>query len=79
MWLLGRILNVFDRYVLDMVCVDGIARLPRALGRGFQPLSNGVLQSYAVSMVGGVALVAVLVFVMPELMEMLGGWLGDGR
>ena len=23
--------------------------------------------------------VAVLVFVMPELMEMLGGWLGGGR
>ncbi len=79
LWLLGRTLNLFDRYVLDMVCVDGIARLPRALGRGFQPLANGVLQSYAVSMVGGVALVAVLVFVMPELMALLGGWLGDGR
>jgi NADH-quinone oxidoreductase subunit L len=79
LWLLGRILNLFDRYVLDMVFVDGIARLPRMLGRGFQPLANGVLQSYAVSMIGGVALVAVLVFVMPELMEMLGGLLGGGR
>ena len=79
LWLLGRILNLFDRYVLDMVCVDGIARLPRMLGRGFQPLANGVLQSYAVSMIGGVALIAVLVFVMPQLMEMLGGWMGGGR
>ncbi len=25
------------------------------------------------------ALIAVLVFVMPELMEMLGGWMGGGR
>ncbi len=79
LWLLGRTLNLFDRYVLDMVFVDGIARLPRMLGRGFQPLANGVLQSYAVSMIGGVALIAVLVFVMPELMEMLGGWMGGGR
>jgi len=79
LWLLGRILNLFDRYVIDMLCVDGIARLPRVLGRGFQPLANGVLQSYAVSMIGGVALIAVLVFVMPELMEMLGGWMGGGR
>ncbi len=79
LWLLGRILNLFDRYVLDMVFVDGIARLPRTLGRGFQPLANGVLQSYAVSMIGGAGLIAVLVFVMPELMEMLGGWMGGGR
>ena len=48
-------------------------------GRGCKPLANGVLQSYAVSMIGGVALIAVLVFVMPQLMEMLGGWLGGGR
>ena len=62
-----------------MVIVDGVARIPRMLGRGFQPLANGVLQSYAVSMIGGVALVAVLVFVMPELMAMLSGLMGGGR
>ncbi len=61
-----------------MGIVDGIARLPRALGRGFQPLHNGVLQSYAISMVGGAALVAILVFIMPEVIELLNGWRGMG-
>ena len=79
LWLFGHILNLLDRYVLDMVIVDGVARIPRMLGRGFQPLANGVLQSYAVSMVGGVALVAILVFVMPEFLEMLNGWIGGAR
>jgi NADH-quinone oxidoreductase subunit L len=71
LWLFGHVLQLWDRYVLDMGIIDGVARLPRALGRGFQPLANGVLQSYAVSMVGGVGLVAILVFVMPELIEWL--------
>jgi len=71
LWLLGHVLDLWDRYIVDWGLVDGIARLPRVLGKGFQPLANGVLQSYAVSMVGGVVLVAVLVFVMPELIEWL--------
>ena len=78
LWLLGHIFNLFDRYVLDMGLVDGIARIPRMLGRGFQPLANGVLQSYAVSMAGGVALVAILVFLMPQLLQVLNGWMGGG-
>jgi NADH:ubiquinone oxidoreductase subunit 5 (subunit L)/multisubunit Na+/H+ antiporter MnhA subunit len=78
LWLVGHILNLLDRYVLDMGIVDGIARIPRALGRGFQPLANGVLQSYAVSMVGGAALVAILVFVMPQVADLLNGWIGGG-
>jgi NADH-quinone oxidoreductase subunit L len=71
LWLLGHVLDLWDRYIVDWALVDGIARLPRVLGKGFQPLANGILQSYAVSMVGGVVLVAVLVFVMPELIEWL--------
>ncbi len=59
-----------------MGIVDGLARLPRLLARGFQPLQNGVLQSYAVSMVGGVALVTILVFVMPQIIELFNGWIG---
>ncbi len=61
-----------------MGLVDGIARIPRMLGRGFQPLANGVLQSYAVSMAGGVALVAILVFLMPQLLQLINGWMGGG-
>jgi hypothetical protein len=35
-----------------------------------------MLQSYAVSMAGGVALVALLVLYMPELLAFLGGVFG---
>ena len=76
LWLFSHVLGLFDRYVLDMGIVDGIARFPRLLGRGFQPLSNGILQSYAVSMAGGAALVAMLVFLMPMLVEWLNGLSG---
>jgi len=70
------VLYFFDRYFIDAFLVDGTARLPRFLGRTFQPLVNGVLQSYAVSMAGGVGLLALLVLMMPQLRELLDGWLG---
>ena len=76
LWILGHFLNLFDRYVVDLFLVDGIAKLPRALARTFQPLQNGILQSYAVSMAGGVALVAVLVVLMPQLVEWVRGVMG---
>ncbi len=69
---------LFDRYLIDAVLVDGTARLPRLLGKAFRPLQNGVLQSYAVSMAGGVGLVALLVLLSPHLRELLNGWLGGG-
>ncbi len=76
LWLLGHALNLFDRFVLDMGIVDGVARLPRMLGRGFQPLTNGLLQSYAISMIGGVALISMLVFLMPQIVAWLNGMMG---
>ena len=76
LWILGHVLYFFDRYFIDAFLVDGTARLPRFLGRTFQPLVNGVLQSYAVSMAGGVGLLALLVLMMPQLRELLDGWLG---
>jgi NADH-quinone oxidoreductase subunit L len=76
LWLFARVLDLFDRYIVDFGIVDGIARLPRLLGKGFQPLANGALQSYAVSMLGGAALVVILVFVMPQFIELLNGWMG---
>ena len=66
----------FDRFIIDLLFVDGIARIPRLLARAFQPLQNGVLQSYAVSMAGGVGLVAILVFYMPELIQWLNSIMG---
>ena len=47
LWLLGHICYAFDRYIIDGLLVDGTARIPRLLARCFQPLSNGLLQSYA--------------------------------
>jgi len=78
LWLLGHALSMLDRWVLDFLIIDGVARLPRGLGRSFQPLQNGVLQSYAVSMAGGAGLIIVLVAFMPEIRQWLGAWLGGG-
>jgi NADH-quinone oxidoreductase subunit L len=75
LWLLGHALSLLDRWVLDFLI---IARLPRGLGRSFQPLQNGVLQSYAVSMAGGAGLIIVLVAFMPEIRQWLGAWMGGG-
>ena len=78
LWVFSHALYLFDKYVIDLIFVDGTARAPRWLGRAFQPLTNGVLQSYAISMAGGVALAVLLVvIVMPQirpwLLAMLGG------
>ena len=49
---------------IDGLFVDGTARLPRLLARCFQPLQNGMLQSYAVTMAGGAVLIALLMLLM---------------
>jgi NADH-quinone oxidoreductase subunit L len=78
LWMIGHVLNLFDRYIVDGLLVDGIARIPRAVGKSFQPLHNGILQSYAISMIGGAALVALLVLFMPRLSELLSAYFGGG-
>jgi hypothetical protein len=37
--------------------VNGLGRIPVAMGRLFQPLYNGALQGYAGTMAGGLVLV----------------------
>jgi NADH-quinone oxidoreductase subunit L len=78
LWWISQTLNLIDRWVIDWLIVDGIARFPRWMGRSFQPLQNGILQSYAVSMAGGVGLAVLLVvvimpYVKPWLMNVLNG------
>jgi NADH-quinone oxidoreductase subunit L len=73
LWAFGHVCYLYDRFVIDFLFVDGTARIPRGLGKSFQPLQNGILQSYALSMAGGVGLVAVLVLFMPRLIAWLGG------
>ncbi len=51
--------------------VNGIAALPRLIAKWFSPLHNGSVQSYGVSMIGGVLLVALLMLFMPEIVEFL--------
>ncbi|MHC4908944.1 MAG: NADH-quinone oxidoreductase subunit L [Planctomycetota bacterium] len=70
LWVLSKLFALVDRYLVDGL-VDFIGALPRAVARAFQPLQNGILQSYAVSMAGGVALVSALVIYMPSLVEWL--------
>ncbi|HWB19735.1 MAG TPA: hypothetical protein VG711_05495, partial [Phycisphaerales bacterium] len=78
LWIIALILYMFDRYVIDMLFVDGVATLPRGLGKSFQPLANGAVQSYAVSMAGGVGLVAILILFMPDLMRLISNMVGGG-
>jgi NADH-quinone oxidoreductase subunit L len=75
-WMGGKTLAALDRFVLDGGIIDGLGRLPRWFGRAFQPLQNGVLQSYAASMAGGIGLVALLVLYMPAIVRLINGWLG---
>lgn len=69
LWLLGHIFHGFDRYIIDGLLVDGTARLPRLVARWFQPLQNGMLQSYAITMAGGAALIALLMILMMQFFE----------
>jgi len=57
LWIGAQVLSLGDKHFLDGALVDGFARLPIALGKVFRPLYAGVLQGYAVTMVGGVGLV----------------------
>jgi hypothetical protein len=55
-------LLLVDKHIIDGGLVDGSARLPRLLGRTFQPLYNGALQGYAATMAIGIALITACVF-----------------
>ena len=59
--LVANILSAIDELLLDAGIVNGLGALPAAVGRIFRPLYGGVVQGYAVTMAGGVALVAAWV------------------
>ncbi|MDI9405040.1 MAG: hypothetical protein QM516_14320, partial [Limnohabitans sp.] len=61
-WIAGHIFDFLDKRGLDGFLVNGIARIPMHIARIFQPLYNGVLQGYAGTMAGGIALIALFVF-----------------
>jgi NADH-quinone oxidoreductase subunit L len=71
LWVLGKAFVLIDRYLIDGFLVNGTASLPRIIAKWFSPLHNGAVQCYAVSMIGGAVLVALLMFFMPEIMTYL--------
>jgi NADH-quinone oxidoreductase subunit L len=71
LWILGKLFALIDRGIIDGLLVNGIAGTPRAIAKWFSPLHNGAVQSYAVSMIGGAALVILLMMFMPEIMSFL--------
>jgi len=71
LWILGKVFSMFDRYIIDGVLVNGIVAIPRAAAKWFSPLHNGAVQSYAVSMLGGAILIALLMLFMPEIVDFL--------
>jgi NADH-quinone oxidoreductase subunit L len=72
LWILGHLCYAFDRFIIDAIFVDGIARIPRGVARWLQPLQSGAVQSHAVVMVGGVGIIILLM-----AMFMQFGWLGE--
>ena len=58
----SSIFYLFDKLVIDGI-VDLFGWIPRLIGQTVRPSQNGVLHSYAAGMVGGVAMVLVIVLV----------------
>jgi NADH-quinone oxidoreductase subunit L len=56
---LGHVFAFLDRHLVDGFWTHGLGRGPAWMGRVFQPLYNGQLQGYAVTMAGGSVLMAV--------------------
>jgi NADH-quinone oxidoreductase subunit L len=60
---LSHVAAAFDTYVVDGI-VNGVADLVRGAGRDLRHVETGRVQSYMVGFFGGVALLAILVFVL---------------
>jgi NADH-quinone oxidoreductase subunit L len=71
LWILGHIFFAFDRFIIDGIFVDGVARIPRGVARWLQPLQSGAVQSHAVVMAGGIGLIILLMALFIQF-----GWFG---
>lgn len=63
---ISHIEQAFDTYVVDGI-VNGVARLITGAGSGVRRVETGRVQAYMVGFFGGVAVLAVLVFVLVTL------------
>jgi NADH-quinone oxidoreductase subunit L len=71
LWILGHVFHAFDRFIIDGVLVDGVGRIPRGVARWLQPLQAGAVQSIAVVMAGGAAIILLLMALFMQF-----GWFG---
>ena len=71
LWILGHIFYAFDRFIIDGIFVDGVARIPRGVARWLQPLQAGAVQSLAVVMAGGAMIILLLMALFMQF-----GWPG---
>ncbi|MBI69659.1 MAG: NADH-quinone oxidoreductase subunit L [Phycisphaerae bacterium] len=71
LWITGKVFALFDKYIIDMLIVNGTAAMPRIIAKWFAPLANGSVQSYGVSMVGGAILIGLLMLFMPEIVDFI--------
>jgi NADH:ubiquinone oxidoreductase subunit 5 (subunit L)/multisubunit Na+/H+ antiporter MnhA subunit len=60
---ISHVEQAFDTYVVDGI-VNGVARLIIGLGSGVRRVETGRVQAYMVGFFGGIAVLAVLVFVL---------------
>jgi NADH-quinone oxidoreductase subunit L len=60
---ISQVEQAFDAYVVDGI-VNGVARLVTGVGSGVRRVETGRVQAYMVGFFGGVAILAVLVFVL---------------
>jgi NADH:ubiquinone oxidoreductase subunit 5 (subunit L)/multisubunit Na+/H+ antiporter MnhA subunit len=60
---ISHVEQAFDTYVVDGI-VNGVARLVTGVGSGVRRVETGRVQAYMVGFFGGVAILAVLVFVL---------------
>ena len=60
LWLLGHVFHAIDRFLIDGLLVDGIARIPRGVARWLQPMQSGAVQGLGVVMLGGAVLMVLL-------------------
>ncbi len=58
-WAASHVLHFVDKHFIDGLLVNGVGRIPPLLARIFQPLYNGRLQGYAVTMSLSLGLVLV--------------------
>ncbi len=63
LWGIAHVFYLIDKLVVDGL-VDLFGSLPRRIGRGVRPSQNGVLQSYAVGMAGGLVLLLLIVWIL---------------